>query len=192
MNDSLAQHSAQTPSPSTGSRQDTHKVGSAISSASLAACVHAPPSKPSARRQGATGVGVLSASITSRLARHRLDCQRRHLGVPTGRASNPVTAPVLFDRALLARRLVRSRKLGPAAFLLDRVREDLVERLAAVNRSFTEAADIWTPGEGLSLPQLNVRHVDIISSDETLPLTPASLDLVVSALAFQFVNDLPG
>ena len=107
-------------------------------------------------------------------------------------ASNPVTAPVLFDRALLARRLVRARKLGPAAFLLDRVREDLVERLAAVNRSFTEAADIWTPGEGLSLPQLNVRHVDIISSDETLPLTPASLDLVVSALAFQFVNDLPG
>ena len=107
-------------------------------------------------------------------------------------ASNPVTTPVLFDRALLARRLVRARKLGPAAFLLDRVREDLVERLAAVNRSFTEAADIWTPGEGLSLPQLNVRHVDIISSDETLPLTPASLDLVVSALAFQFVNDLPG
>src|SRR6185369_2515758 len=34
MNDSLAQHSAQTPSPSTGSRQATHSVGSAISSAS--------------------------------------------------------------------------------------------------------------------------------------------------------------
>src|SRR5271155_1650175 len=42
MNDSLAQQSAQTPSPSTGSRQETHSVGSATSSASLAACDHAP------------------------------------------------------------------------------------------------------------------------------------------------------
>ena len=37
MNDSFAQHSAQTPSPSTGSRQETHSVGSAMSSASRAA-----------------------------------------------------------------------------------------------------------------------------------------------------------
>jgi SAM-dependent methyltransferase len=104
----------------------------------------------------------------------------------------PTTAPVLFDRALLARRLVRAQKLGPATFLLDRVVEDMAERLAAVNRSFTEAADIWTPGEGLSLPRLNVRHVDIGSGDESLQLAPASLDLAASALAFQFVNDLPG
>jgi SAM-dependent methyltransferase len=102
------------------------------------------------------------------------------------------TAPVLFDRALLARRLARAGKLGPATFLLDRVAEDMADRLVAVNRSFAEAADIWTPGEGLSLPGLNVRHVDIGSGDESLPLAPASLDLAVSALAFQFVNDLPG
>ena len=38
MNDSFAQHAAQTPSPSTGSRQATHSVGSAMSSASRAAC----------------------------------------------------------------------------------------------------------------------------------------------------------
>jgi len=37
MNDSFAQHLAQTPSPSTGSRQATHSVGSAMSSASCAA-----------------------------------------------------------------------------------------------------------------------------------------------------------
>src|SRR5450432_2604332 len=42
MNDSLAQQAAQTPSPSTGSRQATHSVGSATSSASRAACAHAP------------------------------------------------------------------------------------------------------------------------------------------------------
>ncbi len=106
--------------------------------------------------------------------------------------SSPPAAPVLFDRALLARRLARAGKLGPATFLLDRVNEDMTERLAAVNREFAAVADIWTPGEGLSLPGLNVRHVDIGSGDETLPLPPASLDLAVSVLAFQFVNDLPG
>jgi SAM-dependent methyltransferase len=103
----------------------------------------------------------------------------------------PTTAPVLFDRALLARRIARAKKLGPATFLLDRVAEDMSDRLAAVNREFAEAADIWTPGEGLSLPGLKVRHVDI-AGDESLPFAPGSLDLAVSALAFQFVNDLPG
>lgn len=39
MNESRDQHAAQTPSPSTGSRQDTHSVGSATSSASRAARV---------------------------------------------------------------------------------------------------------------------------------------------------------
>ena len=38
MNDSFDQHVAQTPSPETGSRQETHKVGSAMSSAMRAAC----------------------------------------------------------------------------------------------------------------------------------------------------------
>src|ERR1700724_1082428 len=101
------------------------------------------------------------------------------------------TAPVLFDRALLARRLARAKKLGPATFLLDRVGEDMAERLAAVKREFAEVADIWTPGEGLSLRGLEVRHIDI-AGDETLPFASCSLDLAVSALAFQFVNDLPG
>src|SRR5579871_1668712 len=103
----------------------------------------------------------------------------------------PATAPILFDRALLARRLARAMGLGPATFLLDRVAEDMADRLAAVNRTFAQVADIWTPGSGLSLPGLQARHIEI-AGDETLPLAPASLDLAVSALAFQFVNDLPG
>jgi hypothetical protein len=37
MNDSFAQQSAQTPIPATGSRQATHSVGSAMSSAIRAA-----------------------------------------------------------------------------------------------------------------------------------------------------------
>jgi SAM-dependent methyltransferase len=101
------------------------------------------------------------------------------------------TMPMLFDRAMLARRLARAKKLGPAIFLLDRVREDMAERLAAVKREFAVIADIWTPGEGIALPSLTAQHVGI-AGDETLPLAPATLDLAVSALAFQFVNDLPG
>jgi hypothetical protein len=41
MNDSFAQHEAHTPSPSTGSRQETHSVGSAMSSASFGICANA-------------------------------------------------------------------------------------------------------------------------------------------------------
>jgi SAM-dependent methyltransferase len=105
------------------------------------------------------------------------------------------TAPRLFDRALLARRQRRALKLGPATFLLDRVADDMAERLSAVKRNFSAAADIWTPGEGLTVhtPFNSFSRVSAEeSSTEVLPLEPASLDLAVSALAFQSVNDLPG
>ena len=112
-------------------------------------------------------------------------------------ASNPTAAPVLFDRALLRVRQNRARRGEPATFLLDRVAEDIEERLHAVLREFADAADIWTPGEILRKPSRDrFKSVTQISLDETgqeiLPLQPESLDLAVSALAFQFVNDLPG
>jgi SAM-dependent methyltransferase len=106
-------------------------------------------------------------------------------------------APILFDRALLLKRQRRAQRLGPASFLLDRVAEDLEERLHAVLREFADVADIWTPGESLRKPLRDrfrsITRVALPESDqETLPLPPESLDLVVSGLAFQFVNDLPG
>jgi SAM-dependent methyltransferase len=112
-------------------------------------------------------------------------------------AQNPVAAPLLFDRALLRARQNRALCAGPASFLLDRVAGDLEERLLAVLREFTDAADIWTPGQILRKPARDrfksVTEVGLQGSDaETLALEPESLDLVVSALAFQFVNDLPG
>jgi SAM-dependent methyltransferase len=112
-------------------------------------------------------------------------------------AQNPSPTPLLFDRALLARRQRRAAALGTVNFLVDRVVEDMNDRLAAVMRDFQSAADIWTPGEGLHaglrrrLPSLT--HVAPSDSGaEVLPLANASLDLALSALAFQFVNDLPG
>jgi SAM-dependent methyltransferase len=115
--------------------------------------------------------------------------------VATGMASSPTTTPNLFDRALLRARLDRARRGGPATFLLDRVREDMEERLQAVTRNFSAIAEIWTPDELLRKPLADrfqsVTRIDLDRS-ETLRLPPESLDLVISALAFQFVNDLPG
>ena len=115
--------------------------------------------------------------------------------VPTGMVSNPTAAPILFDRALLRARIDRARRGGPVTFLLDRAREDLEERLQAVTRGFSDVAEIATPDELLRKPLANrfqsIARVDLDRS-ETLRLEPESLDLAVSALAFQFVNDLPG
>jgi SAM-dependent methyltransferase len=116
--------------------------------------------------------------------------------VPTGMAPNPAAAPVLFDRALLKQRQERARKSGPVTFLLDRVAEDFGDRLQAVTRNFADVADVATSGEWLRGPVADrfksVRHVDPAPDSETLALQAESLDLAVSALALQFVNDLPG
>jgi SAM-dependent methyltransferase len=112
-------------------------------------------------------------------------------------APNPSIAPVLFDRALLRARQLRALQFGPATFLLDRVAEDMAERLHAVLREFKNAADVGTPSDQVrnallehvgQLARINLPDVE----SEPLPIQPGSLDLVVSALALQFVNDLPG
>jgi SAM-dependent methyltransferase len=112
-------------------------------------------------------------------------------------APNPSIAPVLFDRALLRARQSRALGFGPATFLLDRVAEDMAERLHAVLREFKNAADVATPGDQLRNALLErvdqLTRIDLPNLEsEPLPLQPESLDLVVSGLAFQFVNDLPG
>ena len=101
--------------------------------------------------------------------------------------------------------------MGPATFLLDRVADDLAERLATVLRRFDLAVDLGTPGDavrnGARAPR--IRSAAIVAADadagcarageifvaadeEALPFGDGTLDLVVSALALQFVNDLPG
>ena len=60
-----------------------------------------------------------------------------------------MSAPRVFDRPLLRQRLLRARALGPATFLLDRVAEDAVDRLATILRDFPIAVDLGTPGPAL-------------------------------------------
>jgi SAM-dependent methyltransferase len=112
-------------------------------------------------------------------------------------ATNPTAAPILFDRALLRARQARAARQGAATFLLDRVAEDMAERLHAVLREFTGAVDIGTTGDqvrnALTRRVGELAHIDLPDNESgPLPLAPASIDLAVSALALQFVNDLPG
>jgi SAM-dependent methyltransferase len=107
------------------------------------------------------------------------------------------SSPIIFDRKLLAQRRARARALGPSTFLLDRVADDLGDRLATVLRRYERALDLGTPGDALRRVLAASGKVDSIIGgvafdEEALPFGDASLDLVVSGLALHFVNDLPG
>jgi len=115
-------------------------------------------------------------------------------------------SPIVFDRALLRERMRRALARGPETFLIDRVAADLAERLGAVLRQFGVAVDLGTPTDAVrdaladnaaigmlvAASALARRAPAIVADEEALPLRDGSLDLVVSALALQFVNDLPG
>jgi SAM-dependent methyltransferase len=118
-------------------------------------------------------------------------------------------SPIIFDRALLRQRRCRAAALGPATFLLDRAADDLADRLAAVLRRFEIAVDLGTPGAAVrtavgrlgsvgrivaadAVPGSSRGETFVAADTEALPFGDATLDLVVSALALQFVNDLPG
>jgi SAM-dependent methyltransferase len=105
--------------------------------------------------------------------------------------------PRLIDREALRTRQARAVRLGPVTFLLDRVAEDMRERLGAVLRDFKTVADIWTPGDVLDGAEAKrfdtSRRIGMFdSTGEALRLAPESIDLALSALALHFANDLPG
>jgi SAM-dependent methyltransferase len=113
--------------------------------------------------------------------------------------------PVIFDRTLLRARRARAAALGPATFLIDRVADDMAGRLSAVLRQFGIAADIGTPTDAVCRalagrvgtivatdPGASGGAFAVAADEEALPFRDGSLDLAVSALALQFVNDLPG
>jgi len=145
--------------------------------------------------------------------------------------------PLVFDRRRQRAYRRRSATLGPSTFLIERVAEDLSDRLATVLRRFECAVDLGTPIDAVrralaasgkvgtiiaadalagdlavsrhharetveaaeresEWERTSERIVDaplvVAADEEALPFRDASFDLVVSALALQFVNDLPG
>lgn len=117
-----------------------------------------------------------------------------------------------FDRRLLVQRQDRAAA-GAAAhdFLLHRVAEDFTVRLGAVQRQFPTVVDLGAHHGVLARSIRELPGVSlVISADssgrllamcppprvltdlEMLPFRDGSLDLVVSGLSLQLVNDLPG
>ncbi len=118
----------------------------------------------------------------------------------------------VFDRSLLTAR--RNRFAGEASaydFLLQRVADDMIERLGAVQRTFPVAVDLGAHhgiiGDRLRLLPgvetvistdsawrllMQCQPPQVLADEEVLPFRDGSLDLVVSGLALQYVNDLPG
>lgn len=60
---------------------------------------------------------------------------------------SPMRPPDLFDADLLALRRARAARLGPADFLHQAAADEILDRLAEVNRTFRDAA-VVTPGPG--------------------------------------------
>jgi NADH dehydrogenase [ubiquinone] 1 alpha subcomplex assembly factor 5 len=118
----------------------------------------------------------------------------------------------IFDRRLLARRRDRAAaQINACDFLLQRVAEDIVERLEVVRRHFPVVLNLGAhhgllgrriralPGVTTVIdadlsPRLLAQCSGprVLADEEFLPFRDSSFDLVVSGLSLHFVNDLPG
>ncbi|MER8791041.1 class I SAM-dependent methyltransferase [Mesorhizobium sp. M0983] len=110
---------------------------------------------------------------------------------------------------LAHKRRALARPIAGADFLMRRAAEDLADRLGAVERKFGKAASLFcqTPAAAEVLAESgkvaeNVRveadaafldgRPGVVAPLETVPFEPESLDLAVSLLSLQAMNDIPG
>jgi SAM-dependent methyltransferase len=119
-------------------------------------------------------------------------------------------APIIFDRRLISRRRARAAALGQSDFLLAHAADDLADRLSLMRRRFAECV-VLGAYHGLLARRLRdsvdrVLEVElspplaavgpdrsvVVADEEAMPLAPASVDLIASALSLHLVNDLPG
>lgn len=111
---------------------------------------------------------------------------------------------------LTHKRRALARPVDGADFLMRRTAEDLADRLGAVERRFGKAAVLFcqTPAAAETLAEsgkvadivrvetdtafLSGGDAGLIAPLETVPFEPESLDLAVSLLSLQAMNDIPG
>jgi SAM-dependent methyltransferase len=117
----------------------------------------------------------------------------------------------LLDTSLwLARkRRALDGQVSGADFLMRRATEDLADRLGSVERRFGKAAVLFcqTPAAACVLAEsgkvTDITRVEadaafldggkgLVAALETVPFEPESLDLAVSVLSLQAMNDIPG
>jgi len=106
--------------------------------------------------------------------------------------------PQIFDHSLRRQRLRRALAGTPATFLLDRAAEDLGDRLATIKRNFVDVLDFGTPlaagtaAVARHAPEAAIQSIAAEADLEGPALTQGRHDLIVSLLALQTLNDLPG
>jgi NADH dehydrogenase [ubiquinone] 1 alpha subcomplex assembly factor 5 len=120
--------------------------------------------------------------------------------------------PLIFDRSLLRQRRQRTAAAaGRHDFLIARAAEDVLERLAIVRRRFPIALNLGAHHGLLGARLQSLPGIELViemeaaggllrqcgglrvqADEEALPFRGHSLDVVVSVLALQLVNDLPG
>lgn len=110
---------------------------------------------------------------------------------------------------LVRKRRALAHPVAGADFLMRRAAEDLADRLGAVERKFGKAAVLFcqTPdatdvvaasGKAAEIVRVEADPAfldgrpGLIAPLETVPFQPESLDLVVSLLSLQAMNDIPG
>ncbi|KQU96130.1 SAM-dependent methyltransferase [Mesorhizobium sp. Root695] len=119
--------------------------------------------------------------------------------------------PIMDTSLWLAhKRRALTHPVDGADFLMRRTAEDLADRLGAVERRFGKAAVLFcqTPAAAETLAEsgkvadivrvetdtafLSGGGAGLIAPLETVPFEPESLDLAVSLLSLQAMNDIPG
>ena len=110
---------------------------------------------------------------------------------------------------LAHKRRALSHPVDGADFLMNRAAEDLADRLGAVERRFGKAAVLFcqtsaaadvlaASGKVADIVRVETDTVFLtgaagrVAPLETVPFEPASLDLAVSLLSLQAMNDIPG
>ena len=108
----------------------------------------------------------------------------------------------IFDRRALTLRRRRAA-MAPVDFLLSYAANETSERLSTVLRPFKTVVDVGSLSDRLAASlrsgdrsvvrfgPLSARP-DVVGDEEALPFAAGTFELAVSALALQFVNDLPG
>ncbi|MDX5594864.1 methyltransferase domain-containing protein [Pseudovibrio sp. SPO723] len=120
--------------------------------------------------------------------------------------------PSLFDRSLIMQRRKKAlaKPVAGADFLLKAAAQDLEDRLMMLSRSFETAVDLGGHGNyttealrnsgkvqrviraDLFTPDQNSGTPDLVIDDAVLPFAEQSVDLIVSSLNLQLLDDLPG
>ncbi len=107
----------------------------------------------------------------------------------------------MIDRRLASafRQRALAKTKGGEDFLLAHAAADIAERLLAVDRRFEKAALIAPFPDRAAALILAGKRIGVLEQvsmlhapDETLPLEPGSLDLVISLLTLHETNDVPG